>query len=89
MGSLRSVPSIDDVTAEDFEAAGLIDRLSANHRVIAFDRPGFGYSTRPRDRTWTATEQARLIHQALGQLSVEKPIVVGHSWGTLAAASLA
>jgi len=76
-------------TAEDFEAAGLIDRLSANHRVIAFDRPGFGYSTRPRDRTWTATEQARLIHQALGQLSVEKPIVVGHSWGTLAAASLA
>ncbi len=76
-------------TAEDFEAAGLIDRLSANHRVIAFDRPGFGYSPRPRDRTWTAEEQARLIHEALAQLSVEEPIMVGHSWGTLAAASLA
>jgi pimeloyl-ACP methyl ester carboxylesterase len=76
-------------TAEDFEAAGLIERLSSNHRVLAFDRPGFGYSTRPRDRTWTAQEQARLIHQALSRLSVEKPIVVGHSWGTLAAANLA
>jgi phosphoglycolate phosphatase-like HAD superfamily hydrolase/pimeloyl-ACP methyl ester carboxylesterase len=76
-------------TAEDFEVAGLIDRLSSNHRVLAFDRPGFGYSTRPRDRTWTAKEQAWLIQRALSRLSVEKPIVVGHSWGTLAAASLA
>lgn len=76
-------------TAEDFEAAGLIDRLSASHRVLAFDRPGFGYSTRPRDRTWTEKEQARLIHQALSRLSVENPIIVGHSWGTLAAVSLA
>src|SRR6201986_548983 len=31
-------------TAEEFEAAGLIDRLSVNHGVLAFDRPGFGYS---------------------------------------------
>ena len=23
------------------------------NRVIAFDRPGYGYSTRPRDRIWT------------------------------------
>lgn len=76
-------------TAEDFEAAGLIDRLGANHRVVAFDRPGFGYSARPRDHTWTAKDQARLIHQALSLLSVEKPVVVGHSWGTLAAARLA
>ena len=76
-------------TAEDFEAAGLLDRLSSNHRVLAFDRPGFGYSSRPRDRIWTAKEQGRLIHQALSRLSVERPVVVGHSWGTLAAASLA
>ena len=36
------------VTAHDWKSSGLIDALVGTHRVIAFDRPGFGYSTRPR-----------------------------------------
>ena len=33
-----------------------------DYRVIAaFDRPGFGYSERPRDRLWTAEAQAALM----------------------------
>ena len=36
--------------AQDFAASGLIERLAEDHRVIAIDRPGFGYSTRPRGR---------------------------------------
>ena len=74
---------------EDFVARGLIERLGDHHRVIAFDRPGFGYSERPRDRLWTADEQASLLERALAQLGVERPIVLGHSWGTLVALALA
>ena len=55
--------------------------LAANHKVIAFDRPGHGHSERPKDGDTTVEVQARLLHDALMQLHVERPIVVGHSWG--------
>ncbi|KQQ14321.1 alpha/beta hydrolase [Methylobacterium sp. Leaf123] len=75
--------------AEDFAICGLIDRLAARYRVIAIDRPGFGYTGRPRHRIWTAQAQAVLLHRVLEQLSVERPLVVGHSWGTIVALALA
>ena len=77
------------VSLADFEASGLIDRLASGHRVIAFDRPGFGHSDRPRDRLWTPAEQARMLHAALAQLGAEQPVVVGHSMGTLVALAMA
>ena len=77
------------VSLPDFEASGLIDRLALTHRVIAFDRPGFGHSTRPRDRLWTPSAQAELLHAALAQLGVERPVVVGHSMGTMVAVAMA
>ena len=55
--------------------------LAAHHKVIAFDRPGHGDSQRPKDGDATVEVQARLLHDALKQLHVERPIVVGHSWG--------
>ncbi|MFM0197538.1 alpha/beta hydrolase [Paraburkholderia strydomiana] len=77
------------VLLQDFIASGLIDRLAERYRVIAFDRPGYGHSGRPRDRLWTATAQAALIRQALAQIGVDQPVVVGHSWGTLVALGMA
>jgi pimeloyl-ACP methyl ester carboxylesterase len=77
------------VLLQDFVASGLIDRLAGRYRVIAFDRPGFGYSARPRGRLWTAQAQAAVIQKVLVQISVQRPIVVGHSWGTLAALGMA
>ncbi|HJV25608.1 MAG TPA: alpha/beta hydrolase [Aromatoleum sp.] len=75
--------------AEDFAGCGLLDRLAAHYRVIAFDRPGFGFSTRPRSRVWTPAAQARLLDRACEMLGAERPIVVGHSFGTLVALALA
>lgn len=75
--------------AEDFLVCGLIQRLADRYRVIAIDRPGFGYTNRPRARIWTAMEQADLIHKVLALLKVDRPLVVGHSWGTLVALALA
>ncbi len=74
---------------EDFAISGILDRLAQRYRVIAIDRPGFGHTTRPRPRIWTAQAQAELVHAALARLEVAQAVVVGHSWGTLAALSLA
>ena len=75
--------------ARDFVLSGVLDLLAKDHRVIAFDRPGFGFSGRPRGRIWTAAAQAALLHEALPMLDARRPVVVGHSWGTLVALALA
>ena len=78
------------VTGGDYNTSGVAERLVAgSHRVIVFDRPGFGHSERPRWRLWTASAQAELLHKALAQLDVRRPVVVGHSWGTLVALAFA
>lgn len=76
------------VYANDFEYSGLLDKLSERYRVIAFDRPGFGYSERPRTTLWTPDAQARLLHHALQELRVDSAIVLGHSWGTMVALAM-
>ena len=40
---------------QDFESSGLIDLAAKSYRVIVFDRPGFGYSDRPRNVVWSAS----------------------------------
>jgi pimeloyl-ACP methyl ester carboxylesterase len=70
-------------------ATGIIDALAADYRVIVFDRPGFGYSERPRGRIWTPAAQAALLRQALDTLGVSRPVIVGHSWGTLVTLEMA
>jgi hypothetical protein len=68
------------VQLQDFIGCGLIDRLAEHHRVIAFDRPGFGHSLRPRDRLWTAQAQAAVIRQTLVQIEAARRggAFVGH-----------
>ncbi|MGZ8216829.1 alpha/beta fold hydrolase [Methylomagnum sp.] len=73
----------------EMEISGLIDLAADHYRVIAFDRPGYGYSTRPRGRLWTPRAQAKLLYEALRRLGVERPVVVGHSWGTQVALAYA
>ena len=79
----------NQVTAEDFQLSGLFDLVAKDHHVIAFDRPGFGYSERPRGTVWSAFAQAALIHKAALQLGIEKPVVVGHSLGATVALAYA
>src|ERR1700685_944745 len=74
---------------EDFQSSGLIDLAAKKYRVIAFVRPGFGHSERPRGTIWTPEAQARVIAAALKKNGVPSAIVLGHSWGTLVAVALA
>jgi pimeloyl-ACP methyl ester carboxylesterase len=77
------------VSLLDFMASGLVDRLALDHRVVAFDRPGFGYSDRPRDRLWTPAAQGQLLLRALSALNVDRATIVGHSLGTCVALAMA
>lgn len=74
--------------AQDWLISGLFDRLAQDYRVIAIDRPGFGYTERPRDRLWTAAAQAEFLRRTMQALQVDQPIVVGHSWGSIVAVAL-
>lgn len=76
------------VYSKDFELSGLLDQAAQHYRVIAFDRPGFGYSERPRTTVWTPDKQARLLHHALQEIGVDSAIVLGHSWGTMVALAM-
>jgi pimeloyl-ACP methyl ester carboxylesterase len=69
---------------EDFapdDTAGVFGMLARAFRVIAVDRPGHGYASRPSASATTPQEQARLLHAALAQLGAPRPVLVGHSWG--------
>jgi pimeloyl-ACP methyl ester carboxylesterase len=72
----------------DWALSGLVGLAAQQYRVIAIDRPGYGYSERPRDRVWSARAQAALLAEAIARLGLARPVVVGHSWGGLVAAAL-
>jgi phosphatidylglycerol lysyltransferase len=62
----------------------VVQALADEYEVLAFDRPGHGYSDPPVRERPTPRVQARLLHGALQQLDICKPVLVGHSWsGTL------
>ncbi len=63
---------------QDFQA--VMERLSLQYDVIAFDRPGHGYSDSPPVADCAPDAQARIIHDALQRLGVTRPLLVGHSW---------
>ena len=64
----------------DFTFA-LVDRLAQDYRVIAFDRPGLGWTDDIGPDGVSPMMQAALLQKAADQLGVERPIVLGHSYG--------
>lgn len=68
---------------------GLIDALARDHRVIALDRPGMGWSERGEDVPANPRAQAAQVVELIDALGVERPLVVGHSLGGAIALCLA
>lgn len=61
---------------------GTTDHLTgAGFRVIALDLPPFGFSDRSPVGAYTRIDQARRINAVIEALGVERPILVGHSFG--------
>src|ERR1044072_5280762 len=57
---------------EDYTLAG-VGRRSRSYHVVAFDRPGHGYSERQDSVQTTVEVQALIIRAALQKLALEKP----------------
>ncbi|MCH9670467.1 MAG: alpha/beta hydrolase, partial [Gammaproteobacteria bacterium] len=62
--------------------------LSKRYRVVAFDRPGYGYSERGEGHSDPAV-QAALIHDAIASLGIDRAVLVGHSLGGAVALAFA
>jgi pimeloyl-ACP methyl ester carboxylesterase len=74
--------------AQEFTGS-LTPRLSDTHRVLMVDRPGHGYSARPK-KSSTLGVQAQQMAGVLEALAPgEKAIVLGHSFGGAVALRLA
>jgi pimeloyl-ACP methyl ester carboxylesterase len=76
-------------SAVEMELSGLVDLAAHHFHVYVFDRPGYGHSERPANKDFRPDAQARLLLQALRALGVQRPIVLGHSWGSMVAMAMA
>lgn len=56
------------------------DRFKNDFDIIIFDLPGFGNSDEP-SKFWSCYDYVHAIHEALDNLNVSNPIIVGHSFG--------
>lgn len=59
---------------------GPMEALASSFRVTAFDRPGLGHSDTIANVTDIGA-QARHLNKAARQIGLNKPIVLGHSYG--------
>jgi len=60
---------------------GFAQSLARDYRVIAFDRPGLGYSDPMLDEGVNVLAQVDRLRAAASVLGVTNPIVLGHSYG--------
>jgi pimeloyl-ACP methyl ester carboxylesterase len=65
----------------------MLPDLARDHTVIAWDAPGFGESS-DIDDSWRAPQFADALAAFVAALDLERPHLVGHSFGTMVALSL-
>lgn len=63
-------------------------QLTANHRCIAFDFLGFGYSAKPKGHRFTIHEQADITQAVLEHAGVKRFKLIAHDYGVMVAQEL-
>lgn len=63
-----------------FTWSRVFEPLSKRYRVIAFDWPGFGYSSKP-DTAVPYPEMASVLAGVLDELKIERAVIIGNSMG--------
>ena len=66
----------------------VINHLSKNYRVTAFDRLGNSYTT-SNNYNYTLKENAAIVHQLIDVLKLKDVVIIGHSYGGSTTAQLA
>ena len=66
---------------ESWVRTGVVDNLSKDYRVIAFDARGHGKSSRPHDPKDYGRQQALDVPRLLDALKIERAYIIGFSLG--------
>lgn len=67
----------------------LVERLAPDHRVIVVDRPGSGYSRVVGSGVPGIVDQGLIVAALIEALGLERPLLVGHSFGGAVSLALA
>jgi pimeloyl-ACP methyl ester carboxylesterase len=65
----------------------MLPDLARDHTVVAWDAPGFGASSHVDD-SWRAPQFGDALASFIAALGLERPHVVGHSFGSMVALSM-
>src|SRR5438552_16726608 len=66
-------------SSEDW--ARLVERAGELARAVAWDHPGFGQASKPRDFPYTVEGYAAHLGRVLESLGIERVHLVGHDFG--------
>ena len=58
------------------------DALATGRRLVTLDYPGFGFSAKPEDFSYSLMEQADVVELVLRRLGVTRATLVAHDMGT-------
>lgn len=67
----------------------IADQLADQRRIVALDLPGGGYSDRSTTNDATFRAIAELVADTIPALGMERPVLIGHSYGGTIALELA
>ena len=81
-GSGPSLVMVHGAPADSRTCQWMLPDLSRDHTVIAWDAPGFGQSS-DIDESWRAGHFADALAAFISALDLERPHLVGHSFGTM------
>ena len=71
-----------------YDFAGVIDVLSRDRRVIAFDLPGYGLSSKDPQADYSLFKQADVVERVLAELGIGRCVIVAHDTGDTVTAEL-
>lgn len=65
-----------------YDFRGVIDRLCASYRCVAFDFPGYGLSAKPVAYSYSLFQQTDVVEALANALGIDEAHVVSHDVGT-------
>lgn len=80
-GSGPAIVLIHGFTASTFTWRNTMPVLATDHRVVALDLPGFGFSDRNPDIEYTPKAHARRVLRLMDTLGIGSATIIGHSLG--------
>lgn len=82
MGSGEPVVLLHGFGASTYSWREVMPALARDHRVVAIDLNGFGYTQRPKTAaSYTREGQAKLVLETLDTLGIGRAHICGHSYG--------